>query len=276
MSISGWAEWEAHVASHPVEGTPEEMRESFAALAPPPVDGQQVTVGQVPCIRYGESEQEPIVWLHGGGLVFGSAKTYGALVTTLAQRTGRPVLVPDYRLAPEHPWPAPLEDTLRVVDALSGPIVLVGDSCGGFLALHAALSRPDQITRLALISPNTDHTGLSNTRASNSEHDIMNDDADDESLAKQSFGEALAAHHDASPLTRDLANLPPVWITAATNEVLLDDALMLVRRLGLAGVACDAHIYRGLCHLWMLWPDALPQGTHVMHQLSDWLCEQNQ
>ena len=214
---------------------------------------------------------EPIVWLHGGGLVFGSAKTHSAVATTLAEQTGRSVLVLDYRLAPEHLWPAPLEDTISVLDAMSGPVDLVGDSCGGFLALHAALARPDMVARLALISPNTDHTGLSTTRVSNSDHDIMNEDQNDASLARQSFGDALADHPDASPLTQDLTKLPPVWITAATNEVLLDDTLLLIRRLGLAGVACDAHIYQGLCHLWMLWPDALPEGRQVMSQLSQWI-----
>ena len=276
MSISGWPEWATHVAANPVQGSPEEMRDAFAALAPPPVEGQQTTVGDVPCILYGSSEQEPTVWLHGGGLVFGSAKTHGALASTLANQTGRSVLVPEYRLAPEHSWPAPLEDTLSVLNALAGPVDLVGDSVGGFLAVHAALVRPDHVERMALISPNTDHTGRSTTRIPNSNYDIMNDDQQDASLARLSFGDKLAEHHDASLLTRDLAALPPVWITAATNEVLLDDTLLLIGELGRAGVSCDAHIYRGLCHLWMLWPDALPQGKQSMRQLSDWLGKETQ
>ena len=275
MSISGWAEWEAHVADNPVNGTSEEMRGAFDRLAPPPVNGQATTVGEVPCVIYGDSEQEPIVWLHGGGLVFGSSKTHAALAMKVAEQTGRSVLVPDYRLAPEHAWPAPLVDVICVLDAISGPVDVIGDSCGGFLALHCALARPNKISRLALISPNTDHAGLSTTRVGNSEHDIMNDDENDASLARQSFGDGLATHPDASPLTQDLSNLPPVWITVSTNEVLLDDALLLVRNLGLAGVSCDLHVYHGLCHLWMLWPDALPEGERVIRQLSHWLGTEN-
>ena len=271
MSIKGWRGWAAHVAANPVKGSPEEMREAFVALAPPPVDGEATTIGNVPCILYGKSERQPIVWLHGGGLVFGSAKTHGQLATTLAKHTGRSVLVPEYRLAPEHPWPAPLQDAIGVLDALPEPIDVVGDSAGGLLALHAALVRPDQVARLALISPNTDHTGRSTTRVSNSDRDIMNNDDQDASLARLSFGTALSEHPNASLLTQDLTHLPPVWITAATNEVLLDDTLLLIRELGHAGVPCDAHIFRGLCHLWMLWPEALPQGTQVIRQLSDWL-----
>ena len=271
MSISGWADWKAHVAANPVKGTSEEMREAFAALAPPPMDGEEIVVGGVPCVLYGKSEQEPIVWLHGGGLVFGSAKTHGALATSVAKQTGRSVLVPNYRLAPENPWPAPMEDVFAVIDAMSGPVDLVGDSCGGFLALHAALARSNKIARLALISPNTDHTGLSTTRKSNTDRDIMNNDENDAALARRSFGDTLTEHPDASPLRHNLANLPPVWITAATNEVLLDDTLLLIRKLGLAGVPCDSHIYRGLCHLWMLWPDALPAGEQVVRQLCEWM-----
>ena len=271
MSISGWAEWEAHVASNPVEGSPEEMRVAFAALAPPPVAGRKTTVGGVPCTLFGNSDVEPIVWLHGGGLVFGSADTHSAVATTLASQTGRSVLIPEYRLAPEHLWPAPLEDTLSVIDDFSKPVDLVGDSCGGFLALHAAKARLKKVSKLALISPNTDHTGLSETRVRNSDHDIMNDDQQDASLARTSFGDGMAKHPDASPLSGDLAKLPPIWITAATNEVLLDDTLLLIRKLGLAGVPCDASIYQGLCHLWMLWPDSIPQGEQVMQQLSDWI-----
>ena len=274
MSISGWAEWEAHVKANPVEGSPQEMRAAFAGLAPPPVEGKETTIGEVPCMLYGSSDQEPIVWLHGGGLVFGSPETHSALAAALASQTDRSVLIPEYRLAPEHRWPAPLDDVLKVLDAISCPVVLAGDSAGGFLALHGALARPDSVAKLALISPNTDHTGVSETRVSNSDDDIMNDHALDASLARHSLGDALAEHDDASPLTNDLANLPPVWITVASNEMLLDDTLLLISKLGHAGVPCDAHIYRNLCHLWMLWPDALPQGTQVIRQLSDWIVKE--
>ena len=271
MTISGWEEWKAHVAANPVEGSPEEMRDAFAKLAPPPVEGKATAVGGVPCMLYGSSNQHPIVWLHGGGLVFGSADSHSALATTLAGQIGRPVLIPEYRLAPEHPWPAPLDDAISVLDTMSGPAVLVGDSAGGFLALHCALARPNQVAKLALISPNTDHTGLSETRVPNSDDDIMNDDSSDASLARKSLGDEIAVHPHASPLTSDLSKLPPVWITAATNEMLLDDTLLLISKLGRDGVPCDAHIYRDLCHLWMLWPDALPQGVRVMTQLAEWI-----
>ena len=176
------------------------------------------------------------------------------------------MLLPEYRLAPEHRWPAPLDDVLAVIDALDEPVRLIGDSAGGMLALLAALKRPIQVSRLGLISPNTDRTSLSETRIANSSVDLMNDDDDDRKLAAMSFGDALAQHADASPLLADLSALPPVWLTAATNEVLLDDSLLLLRKLGVSGVPTEAHILCELCHLWMLWPEVLPQFDSVVHQ----------
>ena len=88
--------------------------------------------------------------------------------------------------------------------------------------------------------------GLSTTPEANSYRDIMNDDESDAALARQSFSDALSEHPDASPLICELANLPPVWVMAATNEVLLDDTLLLIRNLDRVRVPCNANIYCGL------------------------------
>lgn len=268
MSPTGWEALSHHIKEHLVEGSPAEMRAAFEALAPDPPAGKQMVIGGVDCVQYGQGPSEPILWLHGGGLVFGSSRSHGALAATVAELSKGPVLVPDYALAPEYPWPAPLDDVLVVMDALKSPVDLAGDSAGGQLALLAALRHPEKVRRLALLSPNTDRTGQSETRQRNSPHDLMNDDADDAALARLSFGDDLEGHSDASPLMRDLSPLPPVWIAAATNEVLLDDGLLLIRQLGRNGVPCEAHIYPGLCHLWMLWPAALPASVDVLFKLS--------
>jgi acetyl esterase/lipase len=141
------------------------------------------------------------------------------------------------------------------------------------LALLATLRRPGKVRRLFLISPNTDRTGASTTRQSNSERDAMNDDAQDLALACLSFGDAPGANPDASPLHADLTTLPPVWITAATNEVLLDDTLLLIAALGRAGVPVQADIRKGLCHLWMLWPDAHPEARRTLKMLAAAVCD---
>lgn len=267
---SDWDQLERHIKAHPMEGSPAAMRAAFEQLAPAPVSGTNLTVGGVECLRIGDFDLEPrLIWLHGGGLVFGSPETHSAMIAALSKRLAAPILVPRYRLAPEHVWPAPIEDVLACIDAMTAPVGLIGDSAGGMLALNAAISRPQQVDRLALLSPNTDRTGQSETRVINSDADLMNDDSQDRALAQMSFGASLDFRSDASPLCQDLSSLPPTWITAATNEVLLDDTLLLIRALARQHRSVEAHILPGLCHLWMLWPDALPQFRALFDSLAD-------
>ncbi|MEI4487822.1 alpha/beta hydrolase fold domain-containing protein [Frigidibacter sp. MR17.14] len=267
----GWEALARHIRAHPVEGTPAERRRAFDALAGPGPAGRSGVIGAVPCRSHGPEDTRPILWLHGGGLVFGSPDSHAAGAARLAALTGRQVILPDYRLAPEHPWPAAREDTLAVLDALGPRPDVMGDSAGGLLALDAALARPGRIARLALISPNTDRSGRSTTRGPNSARDLMNDDATDAGLARLAFGRDPAQVPAASPLLADLSTLPPVWITAATDEVLLDDTLLLIRALGRAGVAVTAEIRAGLCHLWTLWPEATPEAAQSYGALTRFL-----
>lgn len=266
----GWDALAAHIAAHPVEGSPAQMRAAFQRLSCGGPTGEAASLGGVPCRRHGSGTDRPILWLHGGGLVFGSSKSHAAGADRLARLTGRPVILPDYRLAPEHPWPAPLVDALSVLKAV-GPADVVGDSAGGMLALLMAQRRPGMIGALALISPNTDRRGVSRTRQANSGSDLMNDDLTDLRLAKMSFGEDPAAQDDASPLHGDLSRLPPVWITACTAEVLLDDSLLLIRALGVARRPVHAQVHDGLCHMWTLWPDTLDATGRTYDSLATFL-----
>jgi monoterpene epsilon-lactone hydrolase len=269
MTSLTWLELKTHIKAHPVDGSPEEMRAAFGALSPPGPPGRDRMLGGMPCVAFGPEAGLPVVWMHGGGLVFGSPATHAAMVSRIAELVDRPVICPAYRLAPEHKWPAPLDDLLAVLDALPEGVDLGGDSVGGQLALLAALRRPGRIRRLTLVSPNTDRTGRSTTR--DVDTDAMNDDAGDRALARLSFGPDLSAHPDASPLLADLSALPPMWITAATSEVLLDDTLLLIAELGRASVAVTAEICPGLCHLWVLWCNALPEARASVAALAAFL-----
>ncbi|QBX33958.1 alpha/beta hydrolase [Paracoccus liaowanqingii] len=266
----GWDALVAHIGAHPVEGAPADMRAAFEALSCGGPSGHPMTLGGIECRRHGPDRGHPILWLHGGGLVFGSPASHAAGASHLSRLTGRPVILPAYRLAPEHPWPAPLEDAAAVLRAL-GRADVVGDSAGGMLALNLAQGDSAAVTALGLISPNTDRTGASLTRRAQSDLDLMNDDATDLRLARMAFGEDPAARDGASPLQGDLSHLPPVWITAATSEVLLDDTLLLVRALGLAGRPVEAHVEPGLCHMWTLWPNALDQTRRTYASLAEFL-----
>ncbi|MGR3269674.1 hypothetical protein DU478_18870 [Thalassococcus profundi] len=246
----------ARVEAHPVKGTPDEMRAAFRALAPDGPWGRRDCIGGVPVVIHGtESGNDgTILFLHGGGYVFGDATTHAAAAACLAELTGDCVILPEYRLAPEHPWPAPLNDACAVLNARDGPISVVGDSAGGHLALSLTLARPGRVDALALISPNTDRTGLSRTRDSNSAHDLMNSDADDAALGALAFGDRHADDPAVSPLLSDLSGLPPLYLTATTTEVLLDDTLLFARAAARAGVRVTLKVEPDLFHMWTLWP----------------------
>ncbi|MDX1531343.1 MAG: alpha/beta hydrolase fold domain-containing protein, partial [Rhodothermales bacterium] len=216
---------------------PVTMRERFARLIrggqagqEPPV-GTSETVGGVDTLVVpppdGASGAARVVWFHGGGYVFGAPETHWRPAAALAAAVAAPVVLPRYRLAPEHPWPAPLDDALAVARALQDvghPVAFAGDSAGGHLALVAALTlaregRP--VTALALFSPNTDRTGLSDTRAAHSDRDPMNDAAQDRALAALAFGARPYDHPQASPVLDDLALLPSTHVEVGDREVLL-------------------------------------------------------
>jgi acetyl esterase/lipase len=254
---------------HPVAGDPAERRTAFDNLSPG-TDAPQVDIGPLRGRVFGDGT--PVLWLHGGGYVFGSSASHAACAAHLADAAMMCVIVPDFRLAPDHPWPAAREDIESVMDHLGGHIHIVGDSAGGNLALALARRHPGRIGRLALISPNTDRTGLSETRERNSPRDLMNDDAEDTELSRLAFGDFDAADPDLSPAGADLSMLPPTFLTASTHEVLLDDALMLARRLALADVEVELHVRRALPHMWTLWPDDLPEARDTLDRVARFLC----
>jgi acetyl esterase/lipase len=243
----------------PMGGTPDAMRRAFELRAGPQPAAERIEVGGIEALAAGTGPV--LVWFHGGGYVFGAPETHRHLAAALAVHGFR-VILPRYRLAPEHPWPAALEDALAVLDALPGPVAVGGDSAGGHLALNVAGRR--QVASLTLISPNTDRTDLSETRARNEARDIMVDDAGDRALARMAFGDRDPASPEVSPLLGDLSALPPTFIAAATHEVLLDDSLLLARRAALAGAAVELAVWPELFHMWTLWPQAIPEGAEAL------------
>ncbi|GAA4229117.1 acetyl esterase/lipase [Sagittula marina] len=257
-------ELRAHIANTPVSGSPTEMRAGFARLTGPAPEAafEEVTRGGIPCTAIGTGPE--LIWFHGGGYVFGSPGTHAALALGLAQR-GLRVVMPDYRLAPEHPWPAMLHDARAVLDG-SPACCVGGDSAGGHLALNLALAGSDRIKGLALVSPNTDHSGLSTTRGRDG--DAMNDDATDKALSRMAMPETARRGPEASPLLARLEGLPPVHLEAAGAEILLDDTLLLARKAALSNVDTRLHVTPGLFHMFPLWPDALPEAAKALDRVA--------
>ena len=253
------------IDAHPVSGSPRDMRRAFATLAglQPRLGRSQIAGIDCPAVAKGPPD---VLWLHGGGYVFGGVESHANCALALATALGGRVTLPLYPLAPEDPWPAQLTAMQRVLAALPQKVHLVGDSAGGHLALCLAISRPDAVSSLALISPNTDRSGQSTTRAANSESDPMNDDAQDNALAEIAgvTPDALLA----SPHLEALDDLPPTFLTYSDTEVLADDARLLVGSLERAGVPVTCQIAQGLPHMWTLWPDRLPQAARTLADIA--------
>ena len=241
----------ARIAAHPLGDTPAAMRPAFREL----MLGRNTGA---PGSRH-DRPQRPggprVVWFHGGGYVFGSPATHARIATYLTNRHGFDVTLPAYRLAPEHSWPAQLDDALAAI-AHDSDVILAGDSAGGHLALVTALhlARAGRPPRgLLLFSPNTDRTGRSATRIAMAAADPMVDDAGDRALAEMCFGARPSSDPDVSPLLADLSGLPPTWIEVGTPEVLLDDSRLLHARAAAAGVDAHLTVTPGMLHLGQIW-----------------------
>ena len=279
------------IASVPIDGSPEDMRQAYAwlmrgdALRSPIPVGRPARVGGVqgwaiPPGRGAEIARDVdvrVVWLHGGGYVFGSPETHWRPAATFAAAVGETVFMPRYRLAPEALWPAQLEDALAVCRAVLDRglrLALVGDSSGGHLTLATVLQlareeRPATVA--AVFSPNADRTGLSDTRGPNSETDAMNNDEDDRRCASISTGPVDLPDDDPtiSPLVDDLGLLPPTHVEVGGTEVLLGEAQLLAEKGQAAGAEVALHVEPDAFHMWQLWSPWLPQADVSLQRAAD-------
>ncbi|TDL76061.1 alpha/beta hydrolase [Palleronia sediminis] len=265
----------AHIRATPIAGDPPAMRDAFARRVSAAAALPRTEIGGVACAVFGHERHQDgegtLLWLHGGGLVMGAPESHAVMLERLAGLTGLRVVAPAYALAPEAPWPAQRDACRDVLSALPGPVHLGGDSAGGQIALILAQRLTDRIATLSLVSPNTDRTGLSTTRARDT--DLMNDGESDAAFARQALGDYDPADPEVSPLLGPLDELPPLLVVAAGAEVLLDDALLLVHRAALADASVSLRVFPGLFHLFPLWPDILPQGDAALRAIAAHIAE---
>lgn len=260
---------DALLRSAPRSQTPpsvEEQRSGFAAVisrpAPDGVATRATTLGGRPALELTPSdadERRRLLYLHGGGYVIGSPATHAGLVGELARRAGLRTFSVDYRLAPEHPFPAAVDDGLaayrELLDTGVDPrdIVLAGDSAGGGLVLATLLAAREaglpQPAAAALFSPWTDLTlsGASIQGKHGADPIFIESDL-------RAYADLYADAEDrkqplASPLFADLTGLPPLLIQVGANELLLDDAVRLAGRAGADDVDVVLEIGSGLPHV---------------------------
>ncbi|MEX1153342.1 alpha/beta hydrolase [Parvibaculum sp.] len=232
--------------------------------------------------RANDSDDAPVVlYFHGGGYVLGSPVSHRHLTARLALAARARVLSVDYRLAPEHPFPAAVDDGLKayrwLLDAghAPGTIALAGDSAGGGLAVAVLIAaRRDGLpmpAAAALLSPWTDLTCETGTYASRAEADPMITQAGIKELAAMYLGGADPRDPLASPNFGDLAGLPPLLIQVGSDEVLLDDARDLEKRAREADIDTDLEIWDGMIHVWQAFYQMLPEGGWALDHAGAWL-----
>jgi cation diffusion facilitator CzcD-associated flavoprotein CzcO/acetyl esterase/lipase len=239
------------------------------------------TVGGVPgeWSRRTEAPARPgsILYLHGGAYCVGSPATHRALTSRLARVTGLPVFAADYRLAPEHPFPAALDDAVAAYRALraDGPVILMGDSAGGGLALATALRLRDAgdpaPAALVLFSPWVDLAQPSPPPPAPPGEAMLSWDWTG-ACARHYVGpdvpEAPFAQPLLSPLRADLHGLPPVLIQAGTDELLHPQALALHEALQAAGVDVRCEITARRWHVFQLHANALPSANAAIDRVA--------
>ncbi len=227
------------------------------------------------------SAKRTILYLHGGGYVIGSPASHRDMVSAIADAAQARALILDYRLGPEHPFPAAVDDALAAYRGLlqegyaAQSLFIAGDSAGGGLTIATLLSIKQAGLPLpaagVCLSPWVDLTLESGTMTSKAADDpLLTSTAlrwmRDQYLAGQDPRATLA-----SPLFADLSGLPPLLIQVGSEEVLLDDSRNLNERAQEAGVEVTLEVWDGMMHVWHLMAMMVPEGKQAIQAIGKYI-----
>lgn len=263
---------------------------SLAQLAPPSdMAFEEVTydrAGAPPLrILLGRGSRKPtrgmLLYLHGGGNVVGSARGFSGLASAIAKCAGTSVALVDFRLAPESPFPAAINDAIDAYKwALSqvgnsNQLVVAGDSAGAALALSVVMNARDNglylPAALLLLSPWLDYTLTSSSLHEKASEDHFLSLAQLSQLAGLYLQGTPAEHPLASPLLGDLSNLPPILVQVGTTEVLMDDSLTLAKKAGAAHTPIQLEIEPYVPHVWHSFAHVLPQARDAIERCGSFI-----
>ncbi|MDE0204493.1 MAG: alpha/beta hydrolase [Candidatus Tectomicrobia bacterium] len=278
--------------SRPVVENPPvaDMRKGFDVLASklpltPEFTLNRVDAGGVPAAWVEAPGADPgrvVLYLHGGGYVIGSIDTHRELAGRLSQASGARVLIIDYRLAPEHPYPAAVEDAAAAYrwllaggGATPDRTVIAGDSAGGGLTVATMLALRDAGDPLpaagVCLSPWVDMEGIGDSMTAKADVDPM--------VRKEGLVRMAGLYLDgadprtplAAPLYADLSGLPPLLIHVGTAETLLDDSTRLCERARAAGVDVTYESWDDMIHVWHIFAPLLPEGQQAVERVGEYV-----
>lgn len=259
-----------------------DIRDAYAKMLgqnqpPPGVGFEAVDMGGVPATLVTPDELKTdavLIYIHGGAYIVGRPDGYHGIGGNYAKMLGARVYMPDYRLAPEHQFPAPIDDTLRAYEWLleqniaASKIAFAGESAGGAMVVSVMVAAKSKGLPLpavgSSISPwaNLEHTGVS---MSNREGlDPLNSKPVLDILARAFLGDTLANHPLASPVFADVTGLPPILVQIGENELMLSDAMRLANHLADNRVRVNLEVWPGMFHAWHFYAGMLAEGQQAL------------
>jgi epsilon-lactone hydrolase len=234
----------------------------------------------------GAHDDRAILYLHGGGYVTGSVVTHRAMVARISRAAKARVLIINYRLAPEHPFPAALDDAVAAYKWLlaegfkPGKIAIAGDSAGGGLAIATLLAlrdkhQPMPATAVA-ISPWTDLEGTGASIRTRAAKDPMVSGGNLTDSAKAYYAGHDPKHPLISQIHADFHGLPPFLIQVGDAEILLDDSTRVAERAKSHGVNVDLEVWDEMVHVWHVFAKILPEGQEAIDKLGAYVQQRMQ
>jgi len=222
-----------------------------------------------------------VLYLHGGSYISGSVNSHRALAANIATAAGARALVLDYRLAPEHPYPAALEDALAAYHWLlsnnvsAEEICVAGDSAGGGLAAALLLALRDAGDPLPaagiLLSALTDMAFTGETLKTKTKVDLILDFGKESQFAPLYLGDTDPRSPLVSPLYADLRGLPPLLIQVGSDEILLSDSTRLAEKARAAGVDVALEVWEGMQHVWHFAASLIPEGRNAIRRIGEFI-----
>lgn len=268
----------------------ESMREGFDKLGdmdkfPDDVKCEKVDAGGVPAVWISAPEalnERVILYLHGGGYIAGSIKSHKVFAAHLSRKSKTRVLLIGYRLAPEHKFPAAIEDSTQAYrwlvfneGILPNNLIIGGDSAGGGLTITTLVKLRDEGDILpaaaVCLSPWTDLALTGDTLITNADIDPLIPAEHVEFMASSYYGNENAKDPLVSPLYADLRGLPPLLIQVGTAEVLLDDSIRIADHAKVAGIDVQLEIWHDMIHIFSFFWAWAPESQQGIEQIGEFI-----